>query len=83
MTISESPPGSDWPAALNVPICTSASSEGRSCSAIVAVMDTLPLVGAPALAVACTLIVPVKESAPPVVFAASCTASSGLDDAAA
>jgi hypothetical protein len=34
------------------------------------------------LAVACTLIVPVKELAPPVVFAASWTASSGLADAA-
>src|ERR1700722_3161903 len=80
---SDRPPGSDWPAALNVPICTSASSEGRSCSAIDAVMETSPLLAAPGLAVARRLIVPVKDFAPPVVFAASCTASSGLDAAAA
>ena len=80
--ISDRPPGSDWPAALSVPICTSASSDGRSCSAIDAVRETSPLLGAPGLAVACTLIVPVKELAPPVVFAAICTASSGLAGAA-
>ena len=45
-------------------------------------METSPLLAAPGLAVACTLIVPVKELAPPVVFAASCTASSGLAGAA-
>jgi hypothetical protein len=45
-------------------------------------METLPLPVAPDLDVACTLIVPVKEFAPLVVFAASCTASSGLDGAA-
>src|ERR1700722_1060290 len=79
---SDRPPGTDGPAALSVPICTSASSEGRSCSAIDAVMETSPLLAAPGLAVACRLIVPVKELAPPVVFAASRTASSGLDAAA-
>jgi hypothetical protein len=45
-------------------------------------METLPLPVPPDLAVACRLIVPVKELAPLVVFAASCTASRGLADAA-
>src|ERR1700734_1469103 len=80
--ISERPPGSDWPATLSVPIWTSASSDGRSRSAIDAVRETLPLLDAPGLAAACTLMVPVKELAPPVVFAASCTASSALAGAA-
>src|ERR1700688_4138001 len=71
-------PGSVDPGALSVPICTSAWSEGRTCSAIVAVMETLPPPVAPDLAVACRLIVPVKELAPLVVFGASCTASGGL-----
>jgi len=79
VTISSSPPGRVDPAALSVPICTSASSEGCSCSAIVAVIETSRLPDDPDLAVACRLIVPVKELAPLVVFEASCTASSGLD----
>ena len=57
---------------------TSASSEGCSCSAIVAVMETSWLPADADFAVACRLIVPVKELAPPVVFEASRTASSGL-----
>jgi hypothetical protein len=45
-------------------------------------METSPLPLAPDLAFVWTLIVPVKELAPPVVFAASFTASSGLAGAA-
>ena len=45
-------------------------------------METPPLPVAPDLAVARRLIVPVKELAPLVVFAASCTASWGLAGAA-
>ena len=66
------------PAALSFPICTSVSSDGCNCSAIVAVIETFWLPLAPALAVACTLIVPVNEFASLVVFEASRTASSGL-----
>ena len=69
--ISDMPPGTVWPPALIDPICTWASSEGRSCSVIDAVMETLARSARRPWRWPAGCIVPVKELAPLVVFAAA------------
>src|SRR5450756_149395 len=81
--ISVIPPGTVVPPAVIDWMSTWASREGRSRSVNDAASEVLPLPAVPALTVACTLTVPVKEVAALEVCAASRTASSGVVGAAA